>query len=238
MLLHLHNLKKNLRHFAGTDATAVETYASRINPASLIFKGEIVDGVSRRSDDYTDWITTIEAEDTKSNLRTRMISKTYSAGVTLHAALRDLATAAGMQIDITAPDKALPSAMSFLAPPKDCIAQLVNRFGLRYQVRHGRLMVMSSTAPAPSQIPLINSSTGLIGVPTIKKEKRVIKVTFKTMLNPALMSGGLCHLETKAIESGRVAQLKPSTNYWIDRHKHVGSSRDGDFYTECECREV
>lgn len=235
----VYNLKKDMRHFIGTDAVAVELYAGTKQPANMIFKGEIIDGVSVRSDEdnFVDWITTIDAEDTKSKLRTTIVSRTYNAGTKLYAALYNLAAEAETQITISISDRALPSAMSFVGRPRDCIAKMLERFGARYQIIHGRMLIVDEDVPTTSNIPLINKHTGLIGVPNVKKEKGVVKVGFKTQLNQELFPGGLCHLETSSVESGRVAQLKPSTSYWIDRVDHVVESR-GEFFSECECREV
>src|SRR4030042_560886 len=136
------NLTGTNRAVLATDATTVEVYAGRTAPPKLVFKGEIVDTVSSRTEDMADWDTKITAEDTKSALRTRIVARTFAAGASLHQAIRDLAAAGGVQVDIGVSELKLPSAMSFLAPPRDARGQ-------RKRPRQGELSHHARRGPRP-----------------------------------------------------------------------------------------
>ncbi|HXK37382.1 MAG TPA: hypothetical protein VJ553_07420 [Candidatus Paceibacterota bacterium] len=232
------NLTGTNRAVLATDATTVEVYAGRTAPPKLVFKGEIVDTVSSRTEDMADWDTKITAEDTKSALRTRIVARTFAAGASLHQAIRDLAAAGGVQVDIGVSELKLPSAMSFLAPPRDALWEICKRFGFRYQIIVGRVFVRSEDDPiTETAIPLVSAITGLKGVPTADKESGRVKVSFRTMLDAALVPGGLCMLETSTTTGGRKAPIKAKATYWIERVVHTADA-SGDFTTECVCREA
>lgn len=233
----VYNLKKNIRAFIGASAETVEIFASRTRPPALIFKGEIIDANSIRSDDFVDWMSIISAEDTKSKMRTRIVSRTFAAGTLLRTAFLDLAAAAEMQSVLIFEDLALPEPISFLAPPKDCLQDLASRYGLRYQIIDGRLHVTGeNTELVGTVVPLISAQTGLIGVPSVKREKKKTKIDFSCMLEPSLIPGGLVNLQTSSIESGRTAQLNSTIPYWINRVNHSGETK-GNFSSSVECQE-
>lgn len=234
------NLTKNIRQILGSSAETVELYAGRYFPPPLIFKGEITDADSHRSDSFADWVTEIEAEDTKSKLRTLIVARTYAAGSSLQQAIRDLAVAVDIQPDLQFVDMALPTQMSFLGPPRDSIKKLCDRFGFRYQVIDGRLLVRLADVPVSlTEVPIVSAQTGLIGVPTVSRENKIVRVNFSCMLTPELLPGGLCQLVTGAMEGSRKAPLKTGANYWLTRVTHQADPEpEGQFITSVECKEV
>src|SRR4030065_1494535 len=108
--------------------------------------------------------------------------------------------------------------MSFLAPPRDALWEICKRFGFRYQIIAGRVFVRSEDAPiTETAMPLISAMTGLKGVPTADQESGRVKVSFRTMLDAALVPGGLCLLATSTTTGSRKAPIKAKATYWIER---------------------
>jgi hypothetical protein len=233
----LYNAGPTTRGFANTEAEVLEVYAGREEPAKLVFKGEITDVVDSRSDDFIDRTLVIYAEDNKSTLRTRIVSRTYASGTNLRGAFSDLASAAEMQLDYQGPELFLPSPMTFLGPPREGLRDLSDRFGLRYQIVDRRIMVRLEDGPVSASIPLVSSQTGLLGVPQPTREKKgsKFKLTFRTMLDGSLVPGGLCSVQTESIDT-RKAKVKAGAIYFIDRVTH-SKDTSGTFATECEVRE-
>lgn len=238
--LVLYNAAPSTRAFITGPATTVEVYAGRAEPAGRIFRGEITEADSRKSDDMTTWMTTVIAEDNKSKLRTEVISRTFEAGTSLLQAFTDLANAADAQVDARVVDIALPVPVSFLAAPRDAIADLCRRFNLRYQIADQRLLIREPGAPAAGAVvPVVSGLTGLIGAPTVSKEKGKPKVTFTTELNSEIVPGGLVRLETRTIEITRALKYSGGATLEPTRVRHVSEpDPDGTAITIAECTEA
>lgn len=62
----------------------------------------------------------------------------------------------------------------------------------QYYIDNGTLNIIKGNEVVSSFVPVVQASTGLISTPTREESK----VTFQTMMNPALKIGGLCELNS------------------------------------------
>ena len=72
----------------------------------------------------------------------------------------------------------------------DLIKQQIN--DEQYFIDNGQLNILKADEVISSFIPVVQASTGLISTPT----REETKVTFQTMMNPALKIGGLCQINS------------------------------------------
>lgn len=217
----LYNLGTTEGNFALDSAEQIEIYASAEEPTpALLFKGEITDVSPSWSDDMSTHETHIYAEDSKSILRTRVISQSFDAGTPLAAVFSALASAGDLQLDSAVSGK-LVDPFAVLGPVRDAIAQCAVRHGYRYQIVDHKLVIRGVDEPTSLEVPLVSAETGLIGVPTSELDKKVVKVNVRSKLNPKLVAGGLFVLKTNSTRGSRKAPIKSGTIYWIERVVHV-----------------
>jgi hypothetical protein len=202
----------------------------------MIFKGEITDVVNDRNEDSTDYETRLYAEDTKNSMRVRVVARTWKAGTPLLSIFQELAIAADLQPDVRVSSK-LVDPISVLQPIRDAIKNVCSREGLRYQIVDHRLVVRDYEDSVTSDVPLVSKSTGLIGIPVSEKEKRVYKVNFQSILNPKLIAGGNCVLETMATMGSRKAPIKSGSTLRIERAVHVNAPKE-TATTDVTCRAI
>jgi hypothetical protein len=231
----LYNLPETLRSIAHNESEQLEIYFStEDNPPPMIFKGEITDVVNDRNEDFTDYETRIYAEDSKNAMRVRVVARTWKAGTPLLSVFQELAIAADLQPDVRVSSKLL-DPISVLLPIRDAIKNVCSREGLRCQIIDHRLVIREFEDTVTSDVPLVSKSTGLIGIPVSEKEKRVYKINFQSKLNPKLIAGGACVLETTATMGSRKAPIKSGSRLWIQRAVHVNAPKE-TATTDVECR--
>lgn len=96
--------------------------------------------------------------------------------------------------------------------------------GVKWNTQNGSIQLYPKGGSATPLAVLINSSTGLVGLPS-KTENGIL---VRSLLNHRLVPGGKFKLETKdGAKTG-------SGTYTIVSVKHVGDTQEGDFYTEAE----
>lgn len=230
--IKIYNAQKDTRSYLETNAKVIQLYAGRTFPPTLIFQGEVHDANSYRDDEFTDWITEIDAEDTSEDFRVSPVSISFAEGMTVSACVAGVCAAAGVVPDVLITDETLTSPLSFLTPGRKAIQTICRRYGLRYQMQKGKCVVRNADIPLNMfDVPILSEMTGLIGVPSVRRENKKTKITFRHMLEPRLIAGNLCKLMTASFSR---KDLNGSA-YFLERVTH-NSDGDDQFDTECECR--
>ena len=225
------NANAATRKYIELNCVRVMLFAGRIFPPQQIFSGEIVNAYSHRSDDMTDFITEIEAEDTNEAFKVTPLPVSFAAGATISAVLAAICASTGMIPDLLFTDRAILSPVAFLSPGRKAVQSICRQFGLRYQISKGVCSVRDAGVPMNLvDVPVISKDTGLIGVPMTRKENKKVKISFTHMLEGRLIAGGLCKLVTTSISGKGIGDI-----LFIERHTHTDDSEDL-FTTECECR--
>lgn len=229
--LKIMNANEATRAYLEANAVIIQVYAGRVYPPPLIFHGEISDSNSYRDDEFTTWITEIEADDTKEDFRVTPVPLSFAKGVMLSNVIQLICAGAGIIPDVIIVDQAITSTLSFVAPPRKALQAVCKRYGLRYQIKAGKCVVRDASTPSSvSDFPVVSYETGLIGVPSVRRENKKLKVMFRHMLEPRLQAGGLCSVVTNSFSRKGLSKV-----YFIERVTH-NSDADEQFDTECECR--
>lgn len=229
--LKIMNANEATRAYLEANAVIIQVYAGRVYPPPLIFHGEISDSNSYRDDEFTTWITEIEADDTKEDFRVTPVPLSFAKGVMLSNVIQLICAGAGIIPDVIIVDQAITSTLSFVAPPRKALHAVCKRYGLRYQIKAGKCVVRDASTPSSvSDFPVVSYETGLIGVPSVRRENKKLKVMFRHMLEPRLQAGGLCSVVTNSFSRKGLSKV-----YFIERVTH-NSDADEQFDTECECR--
>jgi hypothetical protein len=217
--LTIKNLHPSIRRKVGLTAVGLEVYCGTDKALlPLLFKGVVTDATVSRSSDHVDQDCTVYAEDTKSDLREKVIGRSFRAGLTVASVLSDLAIAGGVPLDIQTTTPKLNAPLPLLGAPAALLEETCTLYGLRYQIVSGVAIVTDTDAPLDvAQVPVVNSKTGLRGVPTSAVEGKRVKVTANTSLDANLAPGGRCIIETESTLGSRSAPIKPSAVYLIER---------------------
>lgn len=212
------NLKESIRKKISAESTTIEIYAGPTYPPPLLYSGPITDVEVPRSEDFVDWVTKVSSEDTKRNLRERIVSRSFSAGTKLTTVILDLAAAAETTADVSQVSGVIPVPLPLLGSPSKLLHEVCELYSYRYQILAGVIVVLPEDAPLSGpDIPVVNKLTGLRGVPTSSLENRVVKVTAVTRLDASLQPGGLAIIETESTTGSRKAPIKRSATYFLER---------------------
>jgi hypothetical protein len=229
--LRIMNCNQTTRAYLEANAVIIQLYAGRTYPPPLIFQGEISDSDSHKDDEFTTWITEIEADDTAENFRVTPVPLSFGKGVLLSNVIQLICAGSGLIPDVIISDKAITSPLSFVSSPRKALNVVCQRYSLRYQIKDGKCIVRGLDVPLNvSEVPVMSYQTGLIGVPSARRENKKLKVVFRHMLEPRLKAGGLCSVVTDSFSKKGLSKV-----YFLERVTH-NSDADEQFDTECECR--
>lgn len=118
--------------------------------------------------------------------------------------------------------------ISFHTTLENVLNELSKQAKFTYDMRLGKLAIEQKDSPKkqPQMIPRISRKTGMVGVP----ERDGIFWKVKSLLTPAIVTGGLVRLESLEIKTSEGNTL--NTEVEIEKGKHSGSSKGQNFYTE------
>lgn len=136
-----------------------------------IFHGNIMTISHLRQDG--DIITSIEAGDGQTALRTAYSTLSYSEGTSMKQILQDCAMQMGLPIKSTdflsaIPDQKFLQGFSFNGKSRDAMDKLTARAGLEWSIQGNQLQIIKKGGVVPKalhQIPVVSPNNGLVGSP-------------------------------------------------------------------------
>jgi len=155
------------------------------NSIETIFRGYI--NIGERSRVGADLPITMECIDGGFDARFSFTSKTIKGKSAIDAILDDMPNTKRGKIT---EQKKLIRPRVLVGNSWKLIREQLN--SEKYFIDNGQLNILKDNEVLSSFIPVVQASTGLISTPTREESK----VTFQTMMNPALKIGGLCELNT------------------------------------------
>lgn len=153
----------------------------------LIFKGTVFKASSRR--EGAEIVTEIEGLDGGFDFLNSYVNRTVKG--------KDSAIS-GILSDLPNTQRGKITGQSALIRPKVMVGSAMTVLdslideGATWYVDDERLYVLKQDDVISSYIPLVSSDTGLVNTP----DREQSRVTFETLMNPALKIGGLCQLES------------------------------------------
>lgn len=220
----------------------------------LIFDGTVVQtrrGRTSQVDTHLD----ITAADGDAAYNFAYVSTTLAAGSTAQDHFNVAAQAMakhGVGVGYTAglQSNPLPRGKVMFGMARDALADVARATQTTWSIQDGKIVVIPETSYMPGEIPVINSDTGMIGLPVQTQNG----VQVRTLLNPSLKIGTLIELNNKSVQRyenglsitdvaqrGMIDQrnrLDASGHYYVMLAEHQGDTRGNDWYTDLNCLAV
>lgn len=217
----------------------------------LIFDGTVVQtrrGRTSQVDTHLD----ITAADGDAAYNFAIVSTTLAAGSTAQDHFNVAAQAMakhGVGVGYTAglQSNPLPRGKVMFGMARDFMRGVARATQTTWSIQDGKIVVIPETSYMPGEIPVINSGTGLVGLP----EQTQNGINFRVLLNPNIKIGTLVQLDNKAVQqfeyglsveqqaqNKRTAlenQLQTDGYYYVMWAEHQGDTRGNEWYTDVVC---
>lgn len=214
----------------------------------VIFDGTIKQ-VRRGRESQTDTYLDITAADGDSAYNFAVMNVSLAAGSTpddhLQACLQAMASRGiTMGEKPNLPTNKLPRGKVMFGMVRDHLDTLAKSTDTSWSFQDGKLTLIPNTAYLPGEVVVINSATGMVGLP----EQTQNGITVKMLLNPSVKIGRRLQIDNKSIQQYRygVGMLDAERNLWasasakIDADgfykvlvaNHVGDTRGNEWYTD------
>jgi hypothetical protein len=160
----------------------------------------------------------------------------------------DPSVAAGYIPDFTPQTQIRPKVQFGMA--RDVLRQEMTAQGMTWSIQRGDLTVIPLTSFVPGEVTVMNSRTGMIGMP----EQTDHGIAVRCLINPKLAVGKLVQINNKDVNQlinsvysiGPVqyntnkvlqyaARVNPDGYYRIYVVEHIGDTRGQEWYTELTC---
>jgi hypothetical protein len=246
-MIRVYNLKPDTARRVTSEGAQVVLSAGYEGNFNTIFNGQLIQariGRENGTDTYLD--ITAAVGDYVYNHGT--LNLTVAAGVGVIGRLGMIANAVGLTLGtVQAPanDAGLPRGRVYFGLARDHLRKECASIGAHWCITdEGKLDVIASGSYKPGDIPVINASTGLIGVP----EQTEIGVMVRCLLNPNLQQNMVVQLDNAQIQqmaypigyfaekdAAFIPDLSANGLYKILYVNHVGQTRGNDWYTDLIC---
>ena len=247
------NLKDSSTQPAFFVGKRVKVSAGYVTGSSyVLFDGEIIQARNLRVD-VTDKVLTILATDKSDARNYAVVNKTLSAGhnyndrvMACFEPMKALGLGLGY-IDSAALSKTkFPRGAALFGNVKDHLRQICAATRTSWSIQQGKLQILSNDKPLPGSEIVLNSRTGLVGMPV----QTIQGIEGVCLLNGNMVPGCVVRIDQKSIQQ---AEYDPSVtgapnNKLLDqfgisrdgRYKvfyvgHVGDTRGEPFFTNFIC---
>lgn len=214
----------------------------------VIFDGTIKQ-VRRGRESQTDTYLDITAADGDSAYNFAVMNVSLAAGSTpddhLQACLQAMASRGiTMGEKPNLPTNKLPRGKVMFGMVRDHLDTLAKSTDTSWSFQDGQLTLIPNTAYLPGEAVVVNSATGMVGLP----EQTQNGITVKMLLNPSVKIGRRLQIDNKSIQQYRygVGVLDAERNLWVNASakidadgfykvlvaNHVGDTRGNEWYTD------
>lgn len=229
----------------GTEVTLEAGYEE--NPG-LIFKGQIIQKRSGRENPVDTYLNIIaQGGDQAYNFAT--VSKTLAAGhtyrdqvMTAYEALKPFGITLGKIADLG--DKKMPRARVMFGMARDILRTIAISTGTSWSIQNNELTVTKNNEPKEGGAIVLNSRTGLIGLPI----QSIDGILVTCLLNPQIGPGSLIQIDQASVQEAKLSAdytavvnnaMIPSTAddgfYKCLVVNHIGDTRGDPWYTQILC---
>jgi hypothetical protein len=224
--ISLYNLSADSRAYLEKTEDMMRLEAGYKGDVGIIFWGDISDKGVKHERKGGDIITTMQCGDGLVELQSAHLEFSWEAGVTCQQIVDKALSTIGLHLAVKSGDlsKQYLNGKAYSGTVKKLLDQITKYCGLIWNTQNNSIQIYPANSTANQNAVLLNSTTGLIGIPS-KTEKGIM---VRSLLNHRLTPGGLFQLETKD------GSKTGSGLYAITAVKHVGDTFEGEFYTEVE----
>lgn len=264
-VIRVFNPSANTAQRIRKEFTEVTLQAGYQNGAyGIIFQGTIKQVLSGRNS-QTETYLDIFAGDSDALYNFGMANQSIAAGTDPKAQIALLSKQMGAQVGDVTFNTGLQANIrgkTMYGMARNMIRNLARSGGATWSLQNGKVTVIPLTGYAKGEAVVINSQTGMVGLPQQTEEG--IRVT--CLLNPKIVIGTQVQIDQSAVQraglnqfSGQIQQaaffnadqtqvaqllqnnFPPVTNdgfYYVMVAEHEGDTRDNDYYTTLTCLSV
>lgn len=229
----------------GTEVTLEAGYEE--NPG-LIFKGQIIQKRSGRENPVDTYLNII-AQGGDQAYNHAVVSKTLAAGhtyrdqvMTAYEALKPFGITLGKIADLG--DKKMPRSRVMFGMARDILRTIAISTGTSWSIQNNELTVTKNNEPKEGGAIVLNSRTGLIGLPI----QSIDGILVTCLLNPQVGPGSLIQIDQASVQEAKLSAdylatvnnaMIPSTAddgfYKCLVVNHIGDTRGDPWYTQILC---
>jgi hypothetical protein len=165
----------------------VELLAGYRDALLPIFTGTVLRGSNER--EGPDLVTILDCKDGGTDFQTGFVNATVKGKAQAIKAVLDAMPRTGRGKITDLAECTRPIVL--VGPPARILDKLIDT-GEAWFVDGEKLYIIKDDETVDSYVPVVNAGTGLINTPTRDSHR----VTFESLINPALRIGGLCQLES------------------------------------------
>lgn len=252
--IRVYNVSDNTAQRAAAEFTRVVLQAGYDGNYGIIFDGSVIQ-VRRGRESPTDTYIDITAADGDMAYNFAVVSMTLAAGSThadvVDACLRAMGkygVSAGYIADLSS--NPMPRGQVLFGMARDYLETVARSTQTLWSIQDGQLQIVPETSYVPGEIPVINATSGMVGLP----EQTQNGITVRMLLNPAVKIGRLIQLDNSSIQryefslssadavANRNASLQNKINgdgyYYVMTNEFWGDTRGNDWYNEVICLAV
>jgi hypothetical protein len=219
--------------------------------SGVIFKGNIYQKRGNSRETPTDKVFQLSCKSGDRGLVYGVVNKTLSAGHTWRDqvdvaldVLKPFGITAGHIADLGS--QTFPRARSLFGQARDLLHTITQSTGTTFHIADQKLNIVKSNETLPGEAIVLNSNTGMIGMPV----QTIGGIQVRMLLNPRVKPGSRLQIDQKSIVQ---AQLDPSGHpqaelnnqaypmlasdgfYKVVTCDFVGDTRGQPWYTDCSC---
>ncbi|MGD1324983.1 phage protein [Pandoraea pnomenusa] len=249
--IRVYNMNPDTMARVQKEFTRVVLQAGYEGNFGLIFDGTVVQtrrGRTSQVDTHLD----ITAADGDAAYNFAYVSTTLAAGSTAQDHFNVAAQAMakhGVGVGYTAglQSNPLPRGKVMFGMARDFMRGVARATQTTWSIQDGKIVVVPETSYMPGEIPVINSDTGLIGLPVQTQNG----INFRVLLNPNIKIGTLVQLDNKAVQqfeyslsvqqqaqnqrTALESKLQTDGFYYVMWAEHQGDTRGNNWYTDVVC---
>lgn len=224
--ISLYNLSPDSRSYLEKTEEQMRLEAGYNGDLGVIFWGDIAKKGVKHERKGGDIVTTLQCGDGLIELQNAHIEISLSEGASCRQIIDRALAAIGLNLSVVSgvPNNQYSNGFSYSGTVKNLLDKICLFLDLKWSTQNNTIQIYPEDGSATELAVLLNSSTGLIGLPS-KTDKGIL---VRSLLNYRLVPGGKFKLETKD------GSKTGSGTYTIVSVRHVGDTQEGDFYTEAE----
>lgn len=214
----------------------------------IIFKGQIIQKRSGRENPVDTYLN-ILSQGGDQAYNHAVVSKTLSAGHTFKdqvdvilEAFKPFGITAGHISDLGT--KKMPRARVMFGMARDVMRTIAISTGTSWFIHNDELNVIKDKETTPGNVTVLNSRTGMIGLPT----QTIDGISVTALLNPAIRPGSLIQINQSDIQAAKfsadytaelnnamIPTIAEDGFYKVLVIRHHGDTRGNDWYTDMLC---
>jgi hypothetical protein len=197
---------------ASAEYTPIVISAGYVDNQGVLFQGNLVRAIYGR-ENPTDTLTTILAADGGQAHDYATVSQTLAAGSTpqqhVNVAIQALSKYGvslgfvGPKVDLSTP--VYPRAVSLFGMARKVLDDVARSKGATWSIQNSKVHIVTPDDALPGNAIMLNSATGLIGMPTLETGG----VYARSLINPQLKVNSLVKIDQASIQ-GLLPQLGPN----------------------------